>query len=212
VLFAAAGLAQVGLAVGLLVRPTHRRLVAAAAVSLAVLAVWVLARTVGPPGPNPWLPLDTAAGFTDTLCAALEALAALLLLWAAARWPHGPRVRHPALVALAAAPPLLLAALLTAGGVALATDGFTSLTRAGGPLPARLPAGRMTTLTYCTQHGSGLAMDVYQPPAGAARPAPAAPYVHGGGFVLGDRKLHGLGASLANHAGALLPRLLPALT
>jgi acetyl esterase/lipase len=206
-LFAAAGLAQVGLAVGLVARPTRHRLVAAAAVSLAVVAVWVLARTVGLPGPNPWLPLDTAAGFTDVLCAALEVLAALLLGIAVVRWPRGPRVRHPVLVVVASVPPLLLAAVLTAGGVALATDGFTSFTRAGGPLPARLPPGTITTVTYCTQHGTDLAMDVYQPPAAAARPAPVALYVHGGGFTLGDRKLTGLGATLANHAGALLPRL-----
>jgi acetyl esterase/lipase len=207
ILFAAAGVAQVGLAVGLLAAPTRRRLVAAAAVSLAVVAVWVLARAVELPGPNPWLPLDTVAGFTDAICAALEALAAVLLAVAAARWSHGPRVHHPALVAAVSAPALLLAAILAAAGVALATDGFTSVTRAGGPLPAHPRPGTVTTVTYCTEHGTDLAMDVSQPPAGAARPAPVALYVHGGGFTLGDRKPSGLGASLANHAGALLPRL-----
>lgn len=211
VLFAAAGVAQVGLAVGLLAAPTRRRLVAAAAVSLAVVAAWVLARAVELPGPNPWLPLDTVAGFTDVLCAALEAVAAVLLAVAADRWPRGPRVHHPALVAAVSASALLLAAILAAAGVALATDGFTSITRAGGPLPAHPRPGTVTTVTYCTQHGSGLAMDIYEPPATAARPAPVALYVHGGGFTLGDRKLRGLGATLANNAGALLPRLRAAL-
>jgi len=206
-LFAAMGLTQVGLAVGLLARPTRRRLVAAAALSLAVVAVWVLGRTVGLPGPNPWLPLDTVAGFTDFLCAVLEVLAAVLLAMAAARWPGGARVRHPVLVVVASAPPLLLAAILAAAGVSLATDGFTSVTRAGGPLPAHPQAGTVTTVTYCTQDGTDLAMDLYQPPAGAAHPAPVALYVHGGGLALGDRKPTGLGASLANHAGALLPQL-----
>lgn len=111
------------------------------------------------------------------------------------------------LVVLASAPPLLLALFLTLTGVAFATDGFTTVTRAGGPVPTSLPAGTMTTVTYCTQHGTKLAMDVYEPAAGAARPAPAVLYVHGGGFVLGARKPNGLGASLANHAGALLPQL-----
>ena len=69
----------------------------------------------------------------------------------------------------------------------------------------------MTTVTYCTQHGTSLAMDLYEPPAEAARPAPVALYVHGGGFVFGDRKLRGLGARLANHAGALVPQLRAAL-
>ena len=178
---------------------------------LAVVAVWVLARAVELPGPNPWLPLDTVAGFTDAVCAALEAVAAVLLAVAAARWPRGPRVHHPALVAAASAAALLLAAILAAAGVALATDGFTSVTRAGGPLPVHPRPGTVTTVTYCTQHGSGLAMDVYEPPATAARPAPVALYVHGGGFTLGDRKLRGLGATLANHTGALLPRLRAAL-
>jgi len=207
ILFAAAGVAQAGLAVGLLVAPTRRRVVAALAVSLAVVAAWALARTTGLPGPNPWLPLDTTVGFADVLCAALEALAAVGLGWAALRWPRLPRVRRPVGVVLASTPPLLLALLLTLGGVAFATDGFTTVTRAGGPLPASLPAGTMTTVTYCTQHGSALAMDVYEPPAGAARPAPVALYVHGGGFIFGDRKPDGLGAGLANHAGALVPRL-----
>jgi acetyl esterase/lipase len=211
VLFAAAGVAQVGLAVGLLAAPARRRLVAAAAISLAVVAAWVLAHAVELPGPNPWLPLDTVAGFTDAVCAALEAVAAVLLAVAAARWPRGSRVRRPALVAAASAPALLLAAILAAAGVALATDGFTSVTKAGGPLPAHPGPGTVTTVTYCTQHGSGLAMDVYEPPATAARPAPVALYVHGGGFTLGDRKLRGLGATLANHTGALLPRLRAAL-
>ena len=211
-LFAAAGLAQVGLAVALLTAPTPRRLVAAALVSVAVALMWLLARTIGLPGPNPWLPLDTAVGFTDVLCAALETLAVVSLVAAAAGWARGPQVRHPALVAVASAPPLLLAALLTLGGVAFATNGFTTVTRAdGGPASASLPPGQPTTITYCTQHGTKLAMDVYQPPAGAARPAPVALYLHGGGFLFGNRKPTGLGASLANHAGALLPPLRAAL-
>ncbi len=89
-------------------------------------------------------------GFTDWLCAALGVLAAVLLGWAVLRWPHRPRVRRPLLAGLASVPPLLLAAVLTAAGVGLAT------------------------VTYCTQHGTKLAMDLYAPPAGAVRPAPFA--------------------------------------
>jgi hypothetical protein len=88
--FAVVGIAQVGLAVALLAAPARGRVVGAAAVSLAVIAVWVLARTVGLPGPGPWLPVDTAVGFTDYLCLALEALAALLLV---CRPPAGRGIR-----------------------------------------------------------------------------------------------------------------------
>jgi acetyl esterase/lipase len=209
--FATAGVTQVALAVGLLAAPTRRRLLAAAAVSLAVVAVWALARTVGLPDPNPWLTFDTTVGFTDWLCAALEVLAAVLLGWALVRWPGEPRVRRPVLVGLASAPALLLAAVLTTGGVGLASDGFTSFTRAGGALPDHLASASTTTVTYCTQQRTTLAMDLYAPPAAAARPAPAVLYVHGGGFVLGDRKPGGLGGGLANAAGALLPQLRAAL-
>jgi acetyl esterase/lipase len=210
VLFAIAGLAQVALAVALLTGPGRWRLVSAAAVSLVVVAVWALARTVGLPEPNPWVALDTAVGVTDVLCVALEALAALLLGMALLRWPREPRVRHPVLVGVASAPVLLLAAILTAAGVAFTTGGFTGST-GGGPLPAHLPPASTTTVTYCTQHQIKLAMDLYAPPAAAARPAPAVLYVHGGGFALGDRKLGGLGGGLANATGALLPQLRAAL-
>lgn len=211
VLFAAAGILQAALALGLLTAPSRRRLVAAAAVCLLVTAVWVLARAVGLPGPNPWLPLDTAVGFNDALCVALEVLAAVQLLLAAARWPRPPRVHRRWLAVLAGAPAVLLAAALTVGGVAFATNGFSTVTQAGGPVPASMPAGTATTVTYCTQDGTRLAMDVYEPAAGAPRPAPVALYVHGGGFVLGNRKPTGLGAGLADHAGALLPQLRAAL-
>jgi acetyl esterase/lipase len=205
--FAIVAVAQAGLAVGLLVAPTRQRLAAATAVSLAVVAVWVLARTVGLPDPNPWLPFDTTVGFTDWLCAALEVLAAVLLGWALVRWPRRPRVRRPVLVGLASLPPLLLAAVLAAGGVGLATDGFSRFAGEGGRLPDRLPPGGAVTVTYCTEHGTKLAMDLYAPLAGAARPAPAVLYVHGGGFALGNRRLGGLGGGLANAAGALAPQL-----
>jgi hypothetical protein len=134
-LFFLAGIAQVGLAVGLLAAPARGRLVAAATVSLAVVAFWVLPRSFGLPGPDPWQPLDTAAGFTDYLCLSLETPAAALLVVAAARWPRGPRVRGRVAVVVVSVPPLLLAAVLTLGGMALATDGFTTFIRAGGPLP-----------------------------------------------------------------------------
>ncbi len=66
----------------------------------------------------------------------------------------------------------------------------------------------MSTVKYCRPDGVPLAMDLYLPPAAAlaGRPAAVAMYLHGGG-ALGDRKMHGAGASLANHQGALFTPL-----
>lgn len=46
-------------------------------------------------------------------------------------------------------------------------------------------------------------MDVTEPSATAARPAPAVLYVHGGGWFLGSRQVSGPGANLAGQDGAL---------
>lgn len=76
----------------------------------------------------------------------------------------------------------------------------------------RVPAGRMTSFTYCAMGGVPLSMDVYEPPAQAARPAPAVLYIHGGGWVMGTRKSRGIGAMLAAHDAALFSPLRDRLT
>jgi acetyl esterase/lipase len=113
---------------------------------------------------------------------------------------------------------LLPTVLLTAAGITFATDGFQSiLAPAGAGLRPHqvLAPGTSTALTYCTRDGVQLTMQVFEPPPSALRahprPAPAVVYVHGGGLILGDRQLSGLGASLANHTGALFPQLLAGL-
>jgi acetyl esterase/lipase len=51
------------------------------------------------------------------------------------------------------------------------------------------PAGRVDRdVTYCTGGGEDLRMDIYFPAASVSRPAPAVMYVHGGGFVGGDKR------------------------
>ncbi len=89
--------------------------------------------------------------------------------------------------ALKLVPALLLISLLTWASVSTATD------RPWFPDSATVsaPAGRTTTLAYCSPGGDPLAMDLTEPAAGAARPAPAVFYIHGGEGLLGDRVLAG---------------------
>lgn len=205
---AAAG--QAALAIALLRWPTRRLLAVTAAVAAGIVTLWLVTRTAGLGVRMPlWGPLDTTVGFTDIVDAALESLAAVLLAVCAVRWPRR-RVRRPVAAAAAAALPVLLAGLLTAAGTGLATNGFTMVTGvSGSPLVPgqRLAPDTTRVLTYCSPDSFPLTMEVWEPPAGVAHPAPAVLYVHGGGLSLGSRQLRGLGASLANHAGALFPGL-----
>jgi acetyl esterase/lipase len=206
-IFTALGAAQLGLGVGVLLRPARRRVLLAAAAALAVVGVWGLTRLTGVQ-PNPWTPVDSVIGFTDSICAALQGMAVLGLAGAAAigvrpRPSLGRRVLAAATVA-----PLTLAVLLGTGvGFAGASDGLAGAGFPAGTVPPRnLPAGR-STVEYCRPDGVPLAMDLYTPRPEAGWSAPVAIYIHGGGTILGDRKTVGLGAALANHDGALFTPL-----
>ena len=213
VLVAGLGATQFGTAVAVLTRPVRRRVLLAAAAALCVVVLWALVRLAGVlPAPDPWVPANSAIGFTDYLCAGLQAVAAVVLAAVAAL---GPRPRRPlprrVLAAVALAPLVALVLVGVVVGVFASSDGFTG---AGFPartvVPQNLPAGRMSTVEYCRPDGVPLAMDLYMPPgppaARSGRPAPVAMYVHGGG-LWGDRKMHGLGARQANHEGALFTPL-----
>ena len=212
-LFAGLGAAQLGTAVAVLARPVRSRAVLAAAAALAVLVLWALARLAGIlPAPDPWAPVNSAIGFTDYVCAGLQAVAAVGLAGVAALGPHPrPSLPRRLLAAVALAP---LVALVLAGvviGVLASSDGFAGAGfPAGTVAPRKVPAGQMSTVEYCRPDGVPLAMDLYMPPGPPAargeRPAPVAMYVHGGG-LWGDRKMRGLGARLANHEGALFAPL-----
>ncbi len=212
-LFLGLGSAQLATGAGVLARPVRRRVQLAAAAALAVVALWVATRLAGVlPGPDPWAPMDSVIGFVDYVCAALEAIAAAGLAGSAAL---GCRPRRQRVLATVAVAPLTSVVLLGAFvGVIAASDGFAGAGFPAGTVdPSHLPAGARSTVEYCRPDGVPLAMDLYTPPAAArtGRPAPVAVYIHGGGTVLGDRKAVGLGATLANHEGALFTPLRLAL-
>jgi acetyl esterase/lipase len=190
---AALGAVQVGLAVALVVVPARRLLFVAAGVSAGAALVWAAGHTVGL---VLWRPEPLV--IPDLFLPALEVAAALVLVAAAAR---APRLGAPRawLTALALVPTTLLAGILTAGGaIAAPDDTWLPVGAAITPAP-----GRTTTLTYCSPGGVPMAMDVTEPAAAAARPAPAVLYVHGGGWFEGDRQPSGLGSMLAGQDGAL---------
>lgn len=215
VLFGLQGAAQLGTGVWLLVRPTRVGGMLAVAGAILVILLFALARVVRVlPDPDPWLPVNSTIGFTDTLCAVVE-LASLLSLSfallrgrterAAVNRGRASLWRRALTVALLTSV-VAAVALIDLIAVFASTDGFT---RAGLPAghvqPRDLPAGQMSTVEYCRPEGAPLAMDLYMPALDGRRrtgPAPVALYVHGGG-PWGGRKTNGAGATLANSAGAL---------
>lgn len=84
---------------------------------------------------------------------------------------------------------VFLAALLAS----CRTDAGTLRAAPSGASPTSLPAvmSGMRTVTYCTDGGVALAMDVAVPTTRASAAAPVALYVHGGGWEHGDRKSGG---------------------
>ncbi len=214
-LFTLFGVVQLGTAVVILAHPTRRRVLLTAGVALAVLALWALERIAWVlPLRDPWIPVNSAIGFTDYLCAALEAIAGVGLIWVAVRRPQPhPSILRRGLAAVVLAPLVAFVLLAGAGGVYASSDGFSGSGFPAGTVPPQnLPAGKMSTVEYCRPDGVPLAMDLYMPPVTArtGKPAPVALYVHGGG-VLGSRKTYGLSARLANPEGALFDRLRPHL-
>lgn len=82
-------------------------------------------------------------------------------------------------------PALLVVNILTwSGGMSAAETAWFSPSQA-----VHAPAGQTTTLAYCNSNGSPLAMDLTEPSAQAARPAPVVFYIHGGETLLGSRAL-----------------------
>ncbi len=212
-LFTALGAAQLVTVAAVLARPTRRRVLLAAAEAGSVVLVWVLVRLVGVlPAPDPWLALDGVVGFTDDVCAGLEAVAVAVLVAVGVLGARPPRPLSRRVAGWVAGAPL--GVLVVSGiviGVAASSNDFVG---AGFPAatvaPQQLPAGARSTVEYCRPSGVPLAMDLYTPPAQARRPGPApvAMYVHGGALVLSDRQMGGLGgAVLASPEGSLFPQV-----
>jgi acetyl esterase/lipase len=83
-------------------------------------------------------------------------------------------------------PALFVTSLLLGGGMVSAID----TPWLSPSTPISVPAGQTATLTYCNSvNGSPLAMDISEPPAQAARPAPMVIYIHGGETLQGSRVL-----------------------
>jgi len=209
-LFAALGVIQIGSAIMVLGRPTRRRVLFALTAAFVVFLLWALERLarIMPP-PDPWIPVDSAIGFTDYICAGLEivafaGLAAVTLL----RPRPQPKLVWRVLIGVAFTPLIFLVLLASILGIIASSDGFSGAGFPAGTVPPKnLPGGKISTVEYCRPAGVPLAMDIYMPLAkDTDGPAPIVLYVHGGG-LWGDRKMYGLGASQANHKGALFSSL-----
>ena len=115
VFFVCLGIAQVGLAVTILVAPRRSLFIAASIATIAVIGLWLASRTVGLPiAPVPWRP--EAVGLSDVAATTLEAVAViqfLLLIRRPRRPVRGGRIR----VGLKMVPAFLLALLATYLGV-----------------------------------------------------------------------------------------------
>ncbi len=210
VAFAVVAAAQLAATVLLVVRRSRRRVLVLGGLAGFVVVWWAVSHAAGV-GPDPWLALDRTIGFTDTVCAALQLVAAVLSGVVASEMTprakyladlyHGPRPRVARTLAIV--PLTLVVLLLTTIGAVASSNGFAGTDAVRRP--ADLPAGRRSTVEYCRPDGVPLLMDLYPP--GGAGPHPVALYVHGGGFVLGNRGTMGAGNTLANHSGALFKPL-----
>src|SRR5262245_24036855 len=201
----AAAAVQVTLALAVAALPARRVLLVAAAADLLLAGLWVVVHVAGLPlGATWWLPEPLS--IPDLAAPVLEPLGGLLLVATLARRPARPARGWRTGLAVAPAVPLVVA-LAAAGALGAPDDTWLP-----SPQAAAAPAGRTTTLTYCSPGGLPLAMDVSEPAASWPRPVPVALYVHGGGWFLGDRQPRGLAANLAGQDGALFVSLLRELT
>lgn len=191
VAFSALAIMQIGTTAVALTRPRSRTAgwAATGAAGLFLLA-WAVDRFAHAlPAPDPWQPTDTVLGITDRLFAILQLLGLLLLAIQIIR----PRRRSRPFARTAGGIVVTLVAVVSSAGVAAASSATQ--------------AWQHGTVEYCRPDGIPLPMDIYPPTRSDTRAAPVAVYIHGGGFLLGNRAPDGLGALLANSAGALFTPL-----
>jgi acetyl esterase/lipase len=192
VLFAGA-IIQLASVLLIVIFPTRRAVSLAAIINGVAVLVWIVSHTIGLPiGLTLWQPEMLA--ISDYFLPVMEGLGALLLLGLVLRRPKVRKSRMWLSVlgtVLAALPILLIVSMITWIG---------SLTWLG-PNPAaseawfsssasiHAPAGQMTTVSYCSRDGHPLSMDLSEPAAQTARPAPVVFYIHGGEALTGYRQL-----------------------
>jgi acetyl esterase/lipase len=182
---------QLVVALAIVIVPARRLLMGAAILDSIAVLLWFVARTIGLPiGLTVWRP--EVVSVVDFFVPVMEGLAALLLLGLVVRhsWTRKPRVW---LTAPAALPILFLVCFITGivnipwlGPAPAASEAWLPVSEA-----IRAPAGQMTTVPYCQLGfgGSPFAMDISEPTARAARPAPMVFYIHGGEGLAGFRQL-----------------------
>ncbi len=133
--FAALGLAQLGLAAAILLRPSRRLFVVAASGTAGVIAIWLISRTVGMPiGPQPWEP--ASVGFIDLQVTVMEAVTLVLFL-RRIRTPFRKKARGRARVALTNAPALLAASLAVIAGGGVAANPMVGAFNAAPAVPGQ---------------------------------------------------------------------------
>jgi FtsP/CotA-like multicopper oxidase with cupredoxin domain len=141
--FVSLGLTQLGLAAALLIAPSRRLYVIASCANVAVIAIWLVSRTIGLPlGPDAGKP--EPVGFIDLLASVMEAIA-VLVLWRRIRIPvRSSRVGRIRL-ALTTTPALLAAVLAVFTGVGVAANPMMVAYNAAPAVPGQ-PSTSLVTL------------------------------------------------------------------
>ncbi len=135
VFFVGLGIVQVGLAAAIVVVPSRRLFVIAAAGTGMVMGIWLLSRTVGMPiGPIPWSP--EPVGFTDVVTTLLEGIAVIQFLRLFRR-PVRPRPRSRIRVALSMVPLVLFAPFAAFLGVGAALAPMPAAYNAAPAIPGQ---------------------------------------------------------------------------
>ncbi len=142
--FVGLGLAQLGLAVAVLRAPSRRLYAIASGGTVAVIAIWLISRTVGLPlGPDAGKP--EPVGFIDLLASIIEATAVLVLLRRIripSRSSRVGRIRR----ALSTTPALLAAVLAVFTGVGVAANPMMVAYNTAPAVPGQ-PSTSLVTLT-----------------------------------------------------------------
>ena len=132
IFFVCLGIAQVGLAIALLIASSRRLYVVALVGTLTVIAIWLISRTTGLPiGPTPWHAEDIT--FTDLAATVMEAVSCVLFLLRVRRLSS--RRRGRVRIALRTLPAFLFTPLLAFAGVGGALSPMPTAFNAAPPLP-----------------------------------------------------------------------------